>query len=303
MEVEEESTANAIRPEDSVSSVGLTAEAWRSRMEVEEESTANAIRPEDIVSSVGLTAALRSHNKRLRGHKWDPEEKPEFAKSSRAAQVAGPKPPDHPPPGFGNMSKAANVAKMNQKSKGIPAPKTGSAAKVPPAKAAPAAKASQAAPASMAAPEVKATPATPATPSAKVAPAAPLPPPAPPAPPLPPPPAPPAEVVPKTPPKASRSSEVSPKASSGLPRAFQSPARNAQYRMGDAGILERISTVAVGSVPAAAKSIMAVQLRALCKLRKRLELVCHHGLRPVLHVMGLQTLPSRSNSRPTGSTV
>ena len=88
------------------------------------------------MSSVGLTAeALKSHNKRLRGHKWDPEEKQEFAKSSRAAMVSGPKPPDYPPPGFGNMSKAANVVK-NQKSKGTPAPKTGSAAKVPPAKAA-----------------------------------------------------------------------------------------------------------------------------------------------------------------------
>ena len=102
-------------------------------MEVEEESTASAIRPEDSVSSVGLTAeALRSHNKRLRGHQWDPEEKREFAQSSRAALVLGPKPPDHPPPGFGSVSKAANVAKMNQKSRGTPAPQTGSAAKVPP---------------------------------------------------------------------------------------------------------------------------------------------------------------------------
>ena len=46
-------------------------------MEMEGESMANSIRPEDSVSSVGLTAeALRSHNKRLRGHQWDPEENP-----------------------------------------------------------------------------------------------------------------------------------------------------------------------------------------------------------------------------------
>ena len=38
-------------------------------------AAADSIRPEDSVSSIGeLThEALRSHNKRLRGHKWDPE--------------------------------------------------------------------------------------------------------------------------------------------------------------------------------------------------------------------------------------
>ena len=120
------------------------------------------------------------------------------------------------------------------------------------------------------------------------------------------------------------SAEVtSPKASSGVPRAFQSPAGNAQYRMGDAGILERVSTVSVGSVPAAAKSIMAVSPAGTpvnptpsgtpsivqapeapgTGLPSRLEacIACH----------GSGTLPSRSHrrlfrlltSRPTGSIV
>ena len=285
-------------------------------MEVEEEgSMANAIRPEDSVSSVGLTAeALKSHNKRLRGHKWDPEEKQEFAKSSRAALVSGPKPPDHPPPGF-NVSKAAAVG--NQKSKGTPAPKTGSAPKVPPVKAAPA----KAAPA-------KAPMTTPVSVAESEAKAPPLPPPAPPAPPLPPPPAPPGEVIPKTPPKASRSSEVS-----GLPRAFQPrttpsvahspakseavpttpmsevrPEREPRFRVGDGGTLERVSGVAVSAAPT--RSVMAISPAAPAEpsatptavgLPARLEacIACH----------GSGTLPSRTNrrlfrlltSRPTAS--
>ena len=286
-------------------------------MEVEEEgSMANAIRPEDSVSSVGLTAeALKSHNKRLRGHKWDPEEKQEFAKSSRAALVSGPKPPDHPPPGF-NVSKAAAVG--NQKSKGTPAPKTGSAPKVvPPVKAAPA----KAAPA-------KAPMMTPVAVAETEAKAPPLPPPGPPAPPLPPPPAPPGEVIPKTPPKASRSSEVS-----GLPRAFQPratpsvahspakseavpttpmsevrPEREPRFRVGDGGTLERVSGVAVSAAPT--RSVMAISPAVPAEasatptavgLPARLEacIACH----------GSGTLPSRTNrrlfrlltSRPTAS--
>ena len=202
-------------------------------MEMEGESVANSIRPEDSVSSVGLTAeALRTHNKRLRGHKWDPEDKkpeeekkPEAEKSSRAAIVAGPKPPDHPPPGFG-MSKAAQVAKENQRVLGTTAPKKGSVAKkplppppppppapprTPPVKAPPVRVTSKPA---AEAPEAEAT-------AAEIPKAA-------------------AAEPPKSPPAVPKAAEAE-VSSPGLPRAFQSPARP-QYRMGDAGVLQRIST-------------------------------------------------------------